>query len=137
MGWSALGTLWRHWPWAASLTWGAALTVALGWPWWMQPEADPGRLVAVISNGLTVFLLVGGVGAVGGARQSGAWRGPAWPLALAMAGATVALLLPVRLAALALDVAGPWRGPVETALDIAARAAVVFVLTGWVGRWQR
>lgn len=129
-------TVWRYWPLGTAAAWGAGATAVLTALWVTSDRHQAGDLIAAASNGLMLFFLVGGVGVIDNMKQSDdaaalhALDERSWVLPLVPAAATAAALLPVRLAAVAGEIDGPWSSVPESTLDIAMRATVVYVASG-------
>lgn len=129
----------RHCSWGVAAAWGGGAAALLVVAWIVDPDRIGGGLVAAISNGILLLFVVGGLSVVDNLRaldstttERALLRRP-WLLAAVPAIATLIVLLPLRIVALATGTRGPWSGLGESALDIAGRAGIVWVVLGVVG----
>jgi hypothetical protein len=128
----------QYWPWSTAAVWGGGAAVALAASSLSSGRRSGGDLLAATSNGLFLFCLVGGIGVPDEIRAAGdqsALRsvlGRPWMFAAVPAAATVTMLLPLRVAAIARGIEGPWSSLPESAADIGLRAAVVYVAVGFL-----
>ena len=134
------GPIWtRTCSWATAGAWGGGAVVLLTGAWIADPDRVGGGLIAAISNGVLLFFLVGGISVLDRLRSLDADDAARpllhrpWILAAIPAAATLIALLPLRIAALAAGVRGPWSGLAESTLDITVRAAIVWVALGITG----
>jgi hypothetical protein len=143
----SLTAAWRFWPWSLAVAWGGGTAGFFLLLWITDPGRDAGALIAALANGTAAFFIAGGLGAVTAAAERRAswpadrWASWAvehpWPFALGPAAAALLILLPMRLAALALDIEGPWQTVPDSVLDISSRAVVVYLIVAGYGSLRR